>query len=485
MIEVARREAKPRRTGLTMALDKGMGLRATESLIEVAGPYVDVIKLGWGTARLVQEKLLRRKIEMLREADIAVCPGGTFLEIAFDQGKAEEYLAYARDIGMSVVEVSRGIHPTMREEDKEALIRAARGLGLRVFAEVGCKIAAEDVLLTVEDRVREARRDLAAGAEMVICEARESGTVGIFEADGEINKEMAYQLFQELDTNQIIWEAPRKPQQVWLLQNLGANISLGNIATDDLLSVETLRRGLRADTMRDHRRGTFTLYVDVGVGGALRAKARRNIIVLVDALRASATITVALAHGAREVVPVLTAEECVGELTAGERGARKLPNTDFNNSPTELAGAEIQGKQLVLTATNAVECLKAAGGEDNYVLIGSLVNASAVARAVLTLVETSGKDVTLLTAGRNNVPMTEDIVAATEIATNMHSYVLRGILGLRHSENVDADFLNNESGRNLVELGYARDVLFCTQIDLYDVVPVYDGRRIVPLKFDH
>jgi len=478
MVHVAWRPEKPRTTGMTMVIDKGLGIRATEDLVEVAAPYVDVVKFGWGTSRLIDESVLHRKIEMLREASIDVSLGGTFLEIAFDQGKVREYLDYARNLGVAVMEVSNGIHPTMNGDDKLALIRAARDMGFRVFAEVGRKLPAEDKQLAVADRIAEAQRDLAAGAEKVICEARESGTVGIFETSGEINKELAYQLFQGLDTDGVIWEAPKKSQQVWLLQNLGANINLGNIAVEDATSLETLRLGLRGDTMRDHQKGAFTLYVDVGVGGALRAKARKNIVVVVDALRASTTIIQALAQGARCVRPVVSADECRGDVTAGERGGRKLPNTDFSNSPTELADQCLEGKELVLTATNGTECIKAAGGQDAFVLIGSVTNASAVARAVLDLVRQRGKDVTLLAAGRNNVPVIEDIIATTEIAKRLHSYVLRGILGLHHSRNIEADFLSSESGLNLIQLGYAKDVLHCAQIDLFDVVPVFDGRVI-------
>jgi len=481
MISIAARLSKPRNTGQTMVIDTGIGLRATQDLVDVSGPCIDVVKFGWGTSRLIPESLLRRKIEILRAADIHVSLGGTFMEIAFDQGKVQDYLAYAREIGISMIEVSNGVHPTLRSEDKQALIVAARSAGFHVVSEVGRKLIAEDEKLSVDDRICEAQRDLAAGAEKVICEARESGTVGIFEASGEINKELAFRLFQALDTNLVIWEAPRKPQQVWLLQNLGANINLGNVAVDDALSVETLRLGLRADTMRDHQKGTFTVYVDVGVGGALRAKARKNIVVLVDALRASATITYALARGAATVRPVLSADECVGEVTACERGGKRLPNADFSNSPTELASADLAGKELVLTTTNAIECLKAAGGPDQCVLVGSVVNASAVARAVQDLARRSGKNVTLLAAGRNNVPVAEDIIGVSEIARRLESYVLRGIYDLYHADNIEADFLNSESGRNLVQLGYAKDVIQCAQVDTYDLVPVYNGEVITRL----
>ena len=479
MITIDSRPGKPRETGLTMVIDKGIGLRAAQDLVDTCGPFIDIVKFGWGTSRLIQETKLRQKIEILRSDNIDICLGGTFLEIAFDQEKVKEYLSYANNIGISMIEVSNGIHPNLfRREHKEGLIRMALDAGFKVVSEVGRKLRNEDEKLTAKDRICEIQSDIAAGAQKVICEARESGTVGIFESSGEINKELAMQLFQALDTNLIIWEAPKKSQQVWLLQNFGPNINLGNISVEDALSVETLRLGLRGDTVRDHQKGTFTVYIDVGVGGALRAKERGDMVVVVDALRASATIIFALASGASSVHPVLNVDECVGEVTAGERGGKKLPNVDYSNSPTELLNASLKGKKLILTTTNAIECLKAAGGLDNVVLVGSVVNASAVARVVRDLVKRTGRNVTLLAAGRNNVPVVEDIIGVSEIARRLDSYVLRGIYGLYNSTNLEADFLNSESGRNLVQLGYANDVIFCSKLDTYNIVPIFNGSFI-------
>jgi 2-phosphosulfolactate phosphatase len=467
-----------------MVIDTGMGLRATQDLVGTAAFYVDIIKSAWGTSRLLSESVVREKINLLRAADVDVSLGGTFLEIAFDQERVDEYLQHARTIGISTIEVSNGIHPTMQAQDKEWIIRRAADMGFRVLSEVGRKLASEDELLSVRDRIGEAERDLAAGADKVIFEAREAGTVGIFTPTGEVKKEMAYQLFQEIDTTRIIWEAPKKPQQVWLIRNLGPNANLGNIAPTDLLSVESLRLGLRADTMRDHRKGVFSVYLDVGVGGALRAKDRADIVVVVDALRASTTIIQALELGARCVRPVVSADDCVGDVTAGERGGTKLPHTDFSNSPTELIPETLRDQELVLTTTNGTECIKAAKGEDNPVLIGSLTNATAVSRLLLDLVRRTGRNVTLLAAGRNNLPAIEDVISVTEIKQRLNSCVHRGILELRQSDSFEGDFLNSDSGRNLVKLGYARDVLFCAQLDRFDIVPAFDGERITILQED-
>lgn len=484
MIGIDSRPSKPRRLGITLVIDTGLGLRATKDLIATTAPYLDIVKFAWGTSRLLSEDVVREKIGLLRAADVDVSLGGTFLEVAFDQDRVVDYLRHAKGIGISAMEVSNGIHPTMQAADKERIVGQAADMGFRVLSEVGKKLASEDELLSVRDRVQEAERDLAAGAEMVILEAREAGNVGIFTPAGEVKKEMAYQLFQELDTTRIIWEAPKKSQQVWLIRNLGPNANLGNIAPTDLLSVESLRLGLRADTMRDHRKGVFHVYLDVGVGGALRAKERSDIVVVVDALRASTTILQALELGARCVRPVVSADDCVGEVTAGERGGKKLPHTDFSNSPTDLTSDVLRDRELVLTATNGTECIKAAKGADNPVLIGSLTNATATAGTLLDLVRRTGRNVTLLAAGRNNLPAIEDVISVTEIKQRLESCVDRGVLEPYQSDSFERDFLDSDSGRNLVTLGCTRDVIFCAQLDHFDIVPVFDGETITVLRND-
>lgn len=164
-----------------MVIDKNLGLHGTEDLVRVAGEYIDIVKFGWGTSRLFSEQILIEKIKMLRSADIHVCPGGTFLEIASDHGRSSEFLAYARKLGFSAIEVSNGINPSMTPADKLVLIRQSVAAGFHVLAEVGRKTPTEDRHLTVTDRVAEVRADLGAGASKVVMEAREGGTLGIFD----------------------------------------------------------------------------------------------------------------------------------------------------------------------------------------------------------------------------------------------------------------------------------------------------------------
>lgn len=472
------RPAKPRSRGLTMVLDKGLGLHGAQDLVDTAAAHVDIIKLGWGTSGVMPEAILRQKIQIYRDAGVDVCPGGTFMEVAFDRDEVERFLDSARDLGFSCVEVSNGIHPDIDRESKTRLIQTAVAAGFRVFSEIGRKLPEEDRALTVEDRVEEAKADLAAGAERVILEARESGTVGIFKADGSVDTELACALFQDLSADNVIWEAPRKNQQVWLLRQLGHEVNIGNVATEDAISLETLRRGLRGDTVRDCRPGVPVVSLELGVGGALRAAKRGDIVVVVDALRASSSIIAALGAGAQSVRPVVSIESVSGAVTAGERGGRKLPNADYSNSPLELSSADLQAKELVLSTTNGTECIRAAFGEDNPVLVGSVVNATAVARRLHELREATGKDITLLSAGRNNQPAVEDLAACSLILERFGNAVIRGILDPIPTNNLFTLFVDSPSGQNLAELGAGADIIFCATADQYDFAAIYDGETI-------
>ena len=477
-IDIPKRLAKPRGRGITMVIDKYFGVRATQDFVDIVGQYTDIVKFGWGTSRIIDEDILTKKIQLLQDANILVCPGGTFLEIAYDQDRVMEFLKSAKTLGFSAIEVSNGIHPHMTLSDKHKIIDEANNLGFYVVSEIGRKMPAEDNQLSVRDRIFEAKADLKAGAQKVIMEARESGTVGIFDDKGNVNSLMAYEIFQELDSHDIIWEAPRKSQQVWLVQNLGSDVNIGNVAPKEVLSLETLRNGLRGDTMRDHRRDALIVYLELGVGGALRARSRGDIVVVVDALRASTTIMEAFQQGIRCIIPTASATELVGEVTAGERGGQKLLNADCSNSPLELSQANLKGKQLVHSSTNGTECILSAKGSDNIVLIGSVTNCSAVSQVALQLVKTTGKNLTILAAGRNNLPAIEDRIGITEILKELESPIVRGVVEPYYSNNIEQDFINSESGRNLISLGYGEDVIICSQLDRYDCVPVFDGINI-------
>jgi 2-phosphosulfolactate phosphatase len=221
------------------------------------------------------------------------------------------------------------------------------------------------------------------------------------------------------------------------------------------------------------------VHLGLGVHGALEARARGGIIVLIDALRASATMITALQMGMAAVKPVSNPEDCVGEVTAGERGGRKLPNCRHGNSPTELMRHSYPGKTLVITTTNCTECLLSAAGPNSTVLIGSTLNRRAVAAAASKLARERGAPVTLLMAGRNNQAAIEDALAAGEIARALPDARMHGTLP--SSTALEADFCASPAGRNLISLGYADDVRFAAQLDQSDVVPVFENGLLVPI----
>lgn len=244
------RAAKPRRTGVTVVLDKGLGLAQTRDLLETAGAYIDFLKLGFGTAALYDRALLEQKLALCRQWNVATLPGGTFFEYAAAQGETEAWLQRVACLGFPTVEISDG-SLDLDPDSRAAAIRLAQALGLRVLTEVGRKDAARSV--PAGELRRQLDTDLANGADYVIVEGRESGQgVGIYNAEGAVDENDVLTLVAGLSAaarERIIWEAPRKDQQIWLLRQFGCAVNLGNIAPADALAVEAQRQGLRGDTL--------------------------------------------------------------------------------------------------------------------------------------------------------------------------------------------------------------------------------------------
>jgi phosphosulfolactate synthase len=216
-----------------------------DGLVEVAGDAIDIVKLGWGTA-LVTGNLVA-KLARYREHGVPVVLGGTLTEIAIRQGRVEDYLRWLReDLGLEHVEISDGSIALEPERKRELIARCAAD-GFTVFSEVGSKDASE--IMAPYRWVEEIAAELAAGAWKVITEARESGTAGIFRPDGEVRMGLVDEIAHGIDVDRLLFEAPLKDQQVWFLKRFGHECNLGNIAPDDVLSLETLRLGLRSDTM--------------------------------------------------------------------------------------------------------------------------------------------------------------------------------------------------------------------------------------------
>jgi phosphosulfolactate synthase len=246
-LDLPSRSAKPRERGLTHVIDTGLSLAQVDGLIEVAGEAVDIVKLGWGTALATQN--LEPKLARYREYGIPVVLGGTLTEIAIRQGKVDDLVAWLRSLEIGHVEVSDGSIP-MDEPGKCELIRRLAGEGFVVLSEVGSKDNDKHEAPYVWVEKMEA--ELAAGAWKVIAEARESGTAGIFRANGEVRMGLIDEIAHAIEVDRVMFEAPLKDQQVWFLQRFGPECNLGNIPPEEVLGLETLRLGLRADTIGLH-----------------------------------------------------------------------------------------------------------------------------------------------------------------------------------------------------------------------------------------
>ncbi len=237
------RTSKPRESGLTHVLDKGYSLEQVRQFLEVASDYVDIVKLGWGTAVVTPN--VREKISLYQSFGIPVCFGGTFFEVCLRQGKFDEYLALVDECGMDCIEISDGT-VAMEEEDKLAILRRL-SKRYRVLSEVGSKD--DSVVITPSTWIDSIKRELEAGAWKVITEGRESGTVGIYRPSGDVKDGLLEEIRESFDTSQLLFEAPIKKQQAWFITEFGSNVNLGNIAPDEVISVETLRVGVRGDTL--------------------------------------------------------------------------------------------------------------------------------------------------------------------------------------------------------------------------------------------
>ncbi|HXN37950.1 MAG TPA: phosphosulfolactate synthase [Solirubrobacteraceae bacterium] len=242
-LDIPARSVKPREHGITHVIDRGLSVAEVDGLLEVAGDAVDVVKLGWGTA-LVSANL-KPKLARYSAHGVPVVLGGTLTELAIRQGRVDGLIAWLHELGLRHVEISDGtieIEPAVKRELIERLARE-----FTVFAEVGSKDA--DFIMAPYVWVEQIERDLDAGAWKVIAEARESGTAGIYRANGEVRTGLIDEIVHSIDKEKLIFDAPLQKQQVWLLKQFGTECNLGNIAPADVLSLETLRLGLRSDTV--------------------------------------------------------------------------------------------------------------------------------------------------------------------------------------------------------------------------------------------
>lgn len=231
-----------------MVLDKGIGLETAESLMNIAGDYVDYVKFGWGTVVVQDREIVKQKIQMYKDHDITPFTGGTLFELAYNSGKMDDFYSEAYDLGFRTIEISDGSMRVPRE-DKLKAITMARQARFEVLSEVGKKDPELDAEFTVQDRIDYINAEINAGSSYVIIEAREGGkNIGIYDANGKAKEDEINQILDNVPAEKIIWEAPNKDQQVYFVLKLGNEVNLGNISTDDIISLETIRQGLRGDT---------------------------------------------------------------------------------------------------------------------------------------------------------------------------------------------------------------------------------------------
>ena len=240
---------KPRNTGLTMVLDKGLGFETANSLMKISGNYVDYLKFGWGTVAIQEYNLVKEKVDMYKSYDISPYTGGTLFEIAYNQNKLDEFYNELDKLGFKTVEISDG-SVMIPESEKLECISNAKDLGFEVLSEVGKKDLKKDKEMTLDDRVESIKKELSAGSSKVIIEGRESGkSIGVYDDKGNPKEDDVDYILKHVKSNKLIWEAPNKNQQVYFILKIGTDVNLGNISSDEITSLETLRRGLRADTV--------------------------------------------------------------------------------------------------------------------------------------------------------------------------------------------------------------------------------------------
>jgi phosphosulfolactate synthase len=233
----------PRNGGLTHVIDKGLGPRGWEDVLETSAEFIDIVKLGWGTAYVTPN--LREKLAVLRDKPVVI--GGTFFEAVVVQDKLEDYKRWLQELGLTHVEISDGVIDLPRERKLELIADFARDF--TVLSEVGSKDS--EAVFAPYEWVGWIKEELAAGAWKVITEGREGGTAGIYRPTGEMRTGLVDEIVHEIELDSLLFEAPSKSSQAWFIKHFGPAVNLGNIPPDEVIPLETLRRGLRGDTLKE------------------------------------------------------------------------------------------------------------------------------------------------------------------------------------------------------------------------------------------
>jgi phosphosulfolactate synthase len=246
LLKLPPRTTKPRQNGITHILDSGLSVAGVDGMVEVAGEFIDLVKLGWGTGVVTGN--LEAKLARYKEYGIPVMFGGTLTELAIAQDRLDALVARLHDLGLEYIEISDGTINV--EHDRKLELISTLAKEFTVLSEVGSK---DDTRIMAPYRwVEQIESELEAGAWKVIAEARESGRTGIFRHDGEVRMGLIDEILHAVPAEKVLFEAPLKDQQVWFVRRVGADVNLGNISPEEALSLETIRVGLRADTAVAH-----------------------------------------------------------------------------------------------------------------------------------------------------------------------------------------------------------------------------------------
>ena len=242
---VPARPGKPREVGVTHVIDKGLNLRDIEGLFDTAGQFVDIVKFGWGTSYVTNN--LEKKIALYRSFETPVVCGGTLFEAVYGRGRIDDFKAWLVEHRFSHVEISDGTLEIPRDDKLELIADFARDF--TVLSEVGSKDS--DVVFAPYQWVEWINEELEAGAWKVITEGREGGTAGIFRSDGDMRTGLLDEIAHGVQIEKVLFEAPTKASQAWFVKHFGPNVNLGNIPPDEVIPLETLRLGLRGDTLKE------------------------------------------------------------------------------------------------------------------------------------------------------------------------------------------------------------------------------------------
>ena len=239
---IPERTTKPRQTGIAMVMDKCLSLREAEDLVSISSDYIDYVKLGFGTSVVTRE--VQKKIDVYKQADIRVYLGGTLFEAFIIRDRFDDYRKYIDQLRLDTVEISDGSMRINHDQKCEYINTLSKQY--TVLSEVGSKESG--ILIAPGKWIEMMQKELQAGSFKVIGEARESGNVGIYRPTGKAHVTLINKILSKVDNQKIIWEAPLKSQQAWLIQHFGSNVNLGNISPAEVIPLETLRLGLRGDT---------------------------------------------------------------------------------------------------------------------------------------------------------------------------------------------------------------------------------------------